>query len=84
MPFWKISSVSKNDKDAPFMIQLFPSYYLREKRAFAIQRVIHKCQSTYDLPELEIIQISIYNEWINELWFIHKIENYLVIKRNEL
>ena len=31
----------------------------------------------------EIIQISIYNEWVKKSWSIHENENYLVIKSHK-
>ena len=41
-------------------------------------RVIHNS------PHMEITQSLSADEWINKMWSIHMLENYLVIKRNEV
>lgn len=36
------------------------------------------------IPKIETAQMSVTDEWINKMWFIHIVEYYSVIKRNDM
>ena len=38
----------------------------------------------HDSQKVETPQIPTIHEWINKLWYVHTVEYYLAIKRNEV
>lgn len=51
------------------------------------KKLVHECsqqhQSIHSSPKVDQRPISIH-WWINKVWYVHTVENYLAIQRNEI
>ena len=65
---------------------LFLGVYPREMKTCIHRKTLIRCQSSciHNIPELETTQISSTNEWVHELWYVHRMHYFSAIKRNEL
>ena len=42
------------------------------------------CSIIYNSQDMETSKYLLINEWIKQLWYIHKIEYYSTVKRDEI
>lgn len=51
-------------------------------------QIVHKCSEehiiTHNSQMIKTTQCPSTDEWVNKIWHIHAMEEYLVLKRNEV
>ena len=60
--------------------------YSKEVKAGSQKILVHKCHSgiTHNSQKLEKTQVSMTDEWINKMCYIHTMECYAALKRKEI
>ena len=69
------------------MIQQFHlGIYTKELKAGTQKTLVHKCCSgiTHNSQRLEKTQVSMTDEWINKMCYIHTTQCYTALKRKEI
>lgn len=65
-------------------IALIGIYPRETKTCLLRKQLVHRCLALFIIPQTEQPRYLLSSECINKLWYLHTMEYYLGIKRNEL